>query len=342
MAFYSLKRAKRPNWLRLIAGIVLIAIAVAAVSGVVGYSHYRKNLQPRDNDQTTYNIVIPTGSTPRQIGSQLKTAGLIRDGHTFELYVRLHNLTSKLQAGTYSISSSMSVQQIAGMIAKGQIVKNLVIILPAQRLEQVKDVFVNAKFDRAAVDKAFSADQYRDIPVLADLPAGASIEGYLYPDTFQKDTTTDPAVIVRQSLEEMDKHVTPDIKASFAAEGLNVYQGITLASVVEQEVSKPQDRTQVAQVFLSRLKANMPLGSDVTYFYSQKVGDTAYDKTTNLGLPPGPISNVTDSSLQAVAHPAGTHWLYFVTGDDGTTYFSQTLDEHNQQVQKYCHKLCGH
>jgi len=341
MALYSLKNRKRKSLAKVIVAILAIALVVLVALGLMGYSHYRSNLKPRDNDQTTYNIVIPTGSTPRQIGNQLKTAGLIRDGHTFELYVRAHGLTSELQAGTYAISSSMSVQQIVAKIAKGDIVKNLVIILPAQRLDQIEDVFVNAKFDKAAVDKAFNADQYRDIPVLADLPAGASLEGYLYPDTFQKDVTTDPSVIVRQSLEEMDQHVTPDIKAAFAAQGLNVYQGITLASVVEKEVSAATDRPQVAQVFLSRLKQGMPLGSDVTYFYAQHANDSRYDTTSNKGLPFGPISNVTDSSLQAVAHPASTNWLYFVTGDNGITYFSTTLDEHNAQVQKYCHKLCG-
>jgi UPF0755 protein len=338
--FYSLRR-KKTNWLRVVLIAAIVGVLVLLAGAFTAYSHYRANLRPRDNDQTTYNIVIPSGSTPRQIGSQLKTAGLIRDAHTFELYVRLHHLTSKLQAGTYAIESSMSVQQIAHNIATGKIVENLLIILPAQRLDQIKDEFANAKFDPSALATAFDPAQYSDIGVLADKPAGASLEGYLYPDTFQRDSTTDPASIIRQSLQEMDQHVTPDIKAGFAAQGLSVFQGITLASVVEQEVSKPTDRTQVAQVFLSRLKANMPLGSDVTYFYSQHVGDSAYDKTSRLGLPPGPISNVTDSSLQAVAHPSGTDWLYFVTGDDGTTYFSKTLDEHNQQVAKYCHKLCG-
>lgn len=340
MAFYSLKRTKRTNWLKLGVGIVIIAAAVAVVGGLVAYSNYHKNLRPRDNDQTSYNIVIPTGSTPRQIGSQLKTAGLIRDAHTFELYVRLHNLTSKLQAGTYAIKSSMSVQQIASMIANGQIVRNVVVILPAQRLDQVKDEFMNAKFDKTAVEKAFEPSQYSDIAALADKPATASLEGYLYPDTFQRDASTDPSLIIRESLEEMDKHITPDVKTALAAEGLNVYQGVTLASIVENEVSKPADRQQVAQVFLSRLKQGMAFQSDITYNYAKLVNDDAYNTYNHQGLPPGPISNISDVSLQAVAHPASTNWLYFVTGDDGTTYFATTSQEHEQQVQKYCHKLC--
>ncbi|HSX36822.1 MAG TPA: endolytic transglycosylase MltG [Patescibacteria group bacterium] len=338
-AFYSLKK-RRLNWLKVARYAALALVALALVAAITIWRVYESNIRPLDHDQTPYNVVIPSGSTPIQIGNQLKTAGLIRSPWAFEWYTRFHGQERKLQAGTYAIKSSESVAQIATTMEQGKIVRNLVIILPAQRLDQIKDAFTTAKFDKSAVDKAFDPAQYNDISVLSDKPASASLEGYLYPDTFQRDPSTDPAVIIRESLQEMNQHVTPDIRSAFASEGLSVYQGITLASIVEQEVSKPADRTQVAQVFLSRLKQGTVLGSDVTYFYSQHVKDTAYDTTSNKGLPPGPISNVSDNSLQAVAHPASTNWLYFVTGDDGTTYFSTTLDEHNQQIQKYCHKLC--
>src|SRR5262249_42553942 len=155
-------------------------------------------------------------------------------------------------------------------------------------------------------------------------PSGANLEGFLFPDTFQKDANTNPQVIVQESLTEMGQHLTPSIRASFAREGLTVYQGVTLASIVEQEVSNDSDRAQAAQVFLSRLKSGMPLGSDVTAFYGALLAgvkpsttyDSRYNTLLHKGLPPGPISNVSDSSLQAVAHPAKTSWLYFVTGDN--------------------------
>jgi UPF0755 protein len=119
--------------------------------------------------------------------------------------------------------------------------------------------------------------------------------------------------------------------------------------MVEQEASNPADRAQVAQVFLSRIKQNMPLGSDVTAFYGARLAgqspnvnyDSPYNTRLHPGLPPGPISNVTESSLQAVAHPAGTDWLYFVAGDDGNVHFSHTLEEHQALTQQYCHKLCS-
>jgi UPF0755 protein len=147
----------------------------------------------------------------------------------------------------------------------------------------------------------------------------------------------------------MAKYLTPSVRSAFAAQGLSAYQGIILASIVEKEVSKPSDRAQVAQVFLSRLKQDMMLGSDVTAYYGAIVAgkepsvtyDSAYNTRIHKGLPAGPISNVSENSLQAIASPAGTDWLYFVAGDDGNTYFSKTLEEHEALTQQHCHALCS-
>jgi UPF0755 protein len=118
---------------------------------------------------------------------------------------------------------------------------------------------------------------------------------------------------------------------------------------VEQEVSDQNDRNQVAQVFLSRLAQGIPLGSDVTAYYGDDLADqgtsltygSPYNTLINKGLPPTPIGTVSLSSMDAVAHPAKTQWLYFVTGDNGVTYFSKTLAQHEALTQEYCHKLCS-
>lgn len=341
MAVYSVFKRRRINWLKLSLGLAVLLVIAAAVTGAIAWHSYEQNLKPVDNDTRTYPVIIPSGSGVQSIADKLKLSGFIRSSGAFQWYVRLHHVGGKLQAGTYSLSSSQSVPQIVTMMAEGKIERSFVIIKEAQTVNQIKDEFKNVKFDPAAVDAAFDPGQYSDIAVLADKPAGASLEGYLYPDTFARDATTTPAMIVRESLEEMDSHITPDVKAAFAGEGLSVYQAITLASVVENEVNTPSDRAQVAQVFLSRLKQGMPFQSDITYNYAQKVGNDAYNTYNHAGLPPGPISNVSADSVLAVAHPAATNWLYFVTGDDGTTYFATTAQQHDQQVQQYCHKLCG-
>jgi UPF0755 protein len=119
--------------------------------------------------------------------------------------------------------------------------------------------------------------------------------------------------------------------------------------MVGQEVSNPSDQTQVAQVFLTRLHDNMDLGSDVTADYGAILAgqlpsvnyDSPYNTRLHPGLPPTPISNVNAQELNAAAHPASTSWLYFVAGDDGKTYFSQTLQQQQANVAEYCHKLCS-
>ena len=137
----------------------------------------------------------------------------------------------------------------------------------------------------------------------------------------------------------MHQHLTPDIREGFNKQGLTVHQGIIMASIVEKEVSNDTDRAAAAQVFLKRYKEKIALQSNATDAYAEI--DHTYDSYKIGGLPPGPISNVTDSSMKAVAFPAQTDWLYFVSGDDGRTHFSKTLQEHEALTEKYCKKLCN-
>jgi len=160
----------------------------------------------------------------------------------------------------------------------------------------------------------------------------------------------------------MAKILTPDVRSSLAAQGLSVYQGIILASIVEQEIpSAPlapkDDRRKAAQVFLKRIRTGMQLGSDVTAKYgaindgrkdlvnnnsfAYLTYDSPYNTRLHDGFPPGPIGNVTADGLDAVAHPAGTDYLYFVAGDDHVTYFSNTLEEHQALTAQHCKKLCN-
>lgn len=324
--------------------VVLIAIAIVIVRHV-----YFDNLKPVSNSGTVQIVTIETGSSTNSIAATLKKDGLIRSSSIFEWYVRSTNIKSNLQAGTYALRPNMSVQQIVNVLIKGEIATNLVTILPGERIDQVRTTLTKAGFSAASVDDALNASNYSGYAALTDKPASANLEGYLYPDSFQKDENTSPTTIIQESLNEMAQHLTPDIRQAFASEGLTTYQGITLASIVEQEVSTQSDRAQAAQVFLSRLKMDMSLGSDVTAFYGDILAgqaasttyDTPYNTLINKGLPPGPISNVSDSSLSAVAHPANTNWLYFVTGDNGITYFSSNIQDHEALTAQYCHKLCA-
>lgn len=332
----------------LIAGGILLALLIVGATVMVR-NIYNQAFEPLSNSQKLIFVTVPSGASVKEIAALLKEKSVIREAWAFEAYVRNKNITANLQAGTYALSPSMSVAEVAEIIARGEIDRDLVTILPGQRLDQVEATLINAGFQPAAVERALKPAQYKDHPALVDKPRSASLEGYLYPDSFQKTGSSQPEDIIRASLDEMHKHLTPQLRAQIARRGLSVHEGIILASIIEREVPSPKDRPIVSQVFQTRLKKGMNLESDATTSYGAILkGDEPtinYDSRYNTylygGLPPGPISSVEVSALRAVAKPAKTDYLFFVSGDDDITRFSRTLEEHQQNVNKYCKKKCG-
>lgn len=331
--------------------LILFILITAIVLGTFWARHlYNLDLQPVSKSQITTVITIEKGSSVKQIAAKLQASHLIKSSWAFELYVHSHQATSQLLAGTYALAPNQSLQDIVTIISKGLVTTNLVTVLPGVTINKVRADFINSGFSPPSVDNALNPDLYSSMPVMAFKPTGVNtLEGLLWPDSFEKDPTTDPSVIIKESLNEMSSHLTPDVQSAFASVGLNVYQGLTLSSIIIKEVNKPNDQSQVAQVFLSRLKSGMVLGSDVTAIYGSTLAgqapklsyDTPYNTLINHGLPPTPISTINSSSLYAASHPANTNWLYFVSGDDGNTYFSVTANDHQNQVNQYCHKLCS-
>ncbi len=339
----------RKGYLRLwlVTFVVLFLVATGVV--VTIRSWYAASLKPLSSSSQITNFTVVSGSSVRKISQDLSQAHLIRSSKAFETYVRANLLNNKLQAGTYALSPSMSVSQIATKLKKGDVAKNLLTILPGKRLDEIKQAFSKAGYSQAEIDSAFDPATYLGHPALASLPKGASLEGYLYPDSFQKQFDTPASTIVRESLDEMNLHLSSDITSGFAQHGLSVHDGITLASVVYQETGDPKYQPTVAQVFLLRLKQGTAFQSNVTANYAADLAgvarnvniDSPYNTYLHPGLPPGPIGNVTASALSAVAHPATTDYLFFVAGDNDVIYFSHTAAEHQALIDQYCHKKCG-
>ena len=347
MASYPSESKRSLPWA--IVSVLAILMVIFIGSAVAVRQVYLGNLKPVNASQRTSTVTVESGSSVHDITVLLKDNDLIRSVWAFEWYVRSKEVRDALQAGTYEIRPSQSVPEIVDVLTGGKIARDLVTILPAQRLAQIRERLISSGFDKKEVDTSLDPSLYKGHPALVDKPDGASLEGYLYPDSFEKTATTKPETIIRASLDEMAKRLTADMRAGIVKQGLNIHQGVILASIVEKEVSKPADRNVVAQVFLTRLKMGMVLGSDVTAIYGSITAtgtssikyDTAYNTHLHGGLPPGPISNVSAVSLGAVANPASTDFIYFVSGDDGATYFSKTLDEHNNLVNLHCKKLCS-
>jgi len=340
----KIKRRKR-SWPVILAIALMVIILGVGVIRVV----YSNNLRPVSSSTTMTYFTVPSGSSVDQIATSLQRANLIRSASAFKNYVRTNELHDNLQAGTYVLSPSMSVQQIVKKMVDGDVAKNLLTILPGKREDQIKKEFINAGYSSAEVDAAFNPSNYADDPALDSLPKSASLEGYLYPDSFQKVSDTPAQTIVKESIDEMAQNLTPDIINGFTAHGLSIYQGVTLASIVYQETDDPSTGPTVAQVFLSRIAQDMNLQSNVTANYAADIAgvsrttdiDSPYNTYLHAGLPPGPIGNFTKQALAAVAHPANTDYLFFIAGDDGKMHFSHTQDEHNQAIQQYCQIKCA-
>jgi UPF0755 protein len=346
---YTASQQSKPRMSKrlIITALVLVTLLVGAT--VYVRHTYFENLKPvSTTSQKAQLITIPNGATLDEIATQLKEANLIRSTWAFRLYVSSEEVRDELEAGTYSLEATQSVPEIVSQLTHGKVATDLVTILPGQRLDQIKASLLNYGFSKDDVEAALNPSSYTASRVLVDKPPGASLEGYIYPDSYQKTGATTPQQIISAALKELDAKLTPDLRAAFAQQGLSTYEALILASIVEQEVAHGTDRAMAAQVFIKRLKIGMQLGSDVTALYGShlagKTGSLTYDSPYNTllhkGLPPT-ISNVSESSLQAVAKPASTDYLFFVAGDDGVTHFTNTLEEHEAAALKYCHKLCG-
>lgn len=349
MKFVSHKKLKKRNYF-LIGSTIVIAIFLISIIAFSGAKYwYRNQLKPISIQSRSEVIEIKSGTNASEIAQLLQKKHIIRSANAFLWYLKLNSINSDLQAGTYELDASSSVQQIVDQLAGGKVANNLFTILPGQRLAQIEAAFAKAGYSASDIADAMNVENYKNHPAFANKPPSASLEGYLYPDSYQTTASSKPKQIIEQSLDMMAKKMTPDLIDSFAKNNLTPHQAIILASIVTKEVSDVKQKPIVASVFYNRLKVNMPLGSDVTYQYIAKILgvdpspdiDSPYNTRKFAGLPPGPISNITKADLDAVAYPATTDYLFFVAGDDGKVYYSKTIQEHEALAKEHCKILCS-
>ena len=253
----------------------------------------------------------------------------------------------------YKEYAEMFAQQEAEMEAE---VFNFT-IRPGETIYEVRDNLIEVGYSATEVDAALAA-RY-DFDFLQGRPEGATLEGYLYGETYEFYDNTPVTEVVEQFLKDMGEVIDENhLKERYEAMGLSLYEGITLASIVQKEAgSLTPEMPTVAQVFLSRLEYGIPLGSDVTVSYALDTidpdretysdnqaaltVDSCYNTRIYAGLPCGPISNPGLAALLAVAEPSDTAYLYFLTGDDGMMYYSSTDSGHIQNARDHCQELCN-
>jgi len=337
------KKSRKFLWWLVIPAVVLI---LAVVSIITTFAWYSNALQPKSMATNSVELQVEPGATIDQVGKELEQKGVIKSGLAFGIYMKLNN--KNIKTGIYYFAPNQQVSEIVDWLDKGRVGTRKVTILPGKTLAQIRQELIDSGFTADDVDAAL-AKQYTH-PLLAEKPATANLEGYIFPETYfvTNDSTADQLIV--RTFDEFQKRIETDgLRQKLVARGFDLYQGITLASIVAREVTNPEIQKQVAQVFETRLERGMVLGSDVTYHYAASLLgvapsasiDSPYNTRIHAGLPPGPIGNFNLAALEAVATPNAGDYLYFVAGDDGITYFAKTFEEHQQNINQHCIKLCS-
>ena len=338
--------------------LILLILAIA-------YWWYHQNLQPVDRtDITTKTITIGEGDTFKTVAATLKEQGLIRDVRAFDIYTRLSGSRNQLHTGVCQFSPAQSLPEIATKLSQGCHDNRVVTFLPGGTVvdsrykpqgQDATTALKRAGYSEGSI-KAALAKTY-DSPLFANKPAGTSLEGYIFGDTYSVPANQGPEAALKAAFAHMYEQIQNNgLIDKFAAQKLNLYQAITLASIIQREMGcggASQDcyqiQRQIAQVFYKRLRENKVLGSDVTFIYGADVAgvspnvnlDSPYNTRIKPGLPPGPIATPGLGALKAVADPAPGSYEFFLAGDDGNVYFANTDAEHQANIKQHCKKLCS-
>ena len=367
----SKKKRRLRRWMIILIAVMVFLTAVFAAL----FKWYEMQLKPVSSDNNKVSVTVEDGSSVSVVANTLASKNLIRNRLAFEVYVRLNNKNS-IKAGTCMIAPSESVADIVNRMNNGCHDFKTITFYPGGTLESskykasqssdgvdktsVRYILRQAGYSDDEISSAFKAKY--DSPLFADRPSGSSLEGYVFGETYQFTGDATAKDVLQTVFDHMYKVVQKnDLVNKFKAQGLTLYQGLTMASIVERELGcedKPtverknrcyQYQRGIAQVFIARYKKNMQLGSDVTFIYAaDKAGvkpkvdiDSPYNTRKHTGLPPTPIATPGELSLKAAADPAPGDNLFFIAGDDGLIYFAKTDEEHKNNIDKYCQKLCS-
>jgi UPF0755 protein len=341
------KKTSKKRWL--LWGVIG-ALCAGLLIFIAAYFWYQQQLAPVSNttQATRVRVAVKSGMTPEAIATLLEKEKVIRSKNAFMLYTRLTRTQGKLQAGTYSLATNESTPTIVNHLVSGKVDVYRIKFLPGATLKENRKVLIGAGFSESEVDTALAATY--DHPLFDSKPASADLEGYIYGDTYEVYSDASAQDILKKTFDEFYGVVKKDnLVEGFKKQGLTLYQGIIMASIIQREVPHAADQKQVAQVFYKRYNEGMSLGSDITAYYgADKIGversvsvDTPYNTRIHPGLPPGPIATPGLTALQAAAAPAPGDYLFFLSGDDEVTYFARTNAEHEANIRKYCTVKCA-
>mgnify|MGYP000883906914 FL=1 len=372
----SVKPIKKKKKSRLKGCLVttLVLLILFGAGGFFGLSYAKSALQPVDPNSKQYvRVQIPDGANTQQIGSALEKSGVIKNGLVFTVYAKYKNYT-ELKSGYYNLQKSMSVEDVIKELQKGgtpepQEVTLAELTIPeGYTLEQIaqtvgqlqgefKEPMTAEAFMAKVQDETFIAQEVAKYPnLLENLPAKDSgvryrLEGYLFPATYAIKESTTIESLIDNMLAAMDKNLSPHY-AAIKEKNLTVNELLTIASLVEKEGAKTEDRKLIAGIFYNRLNQNMPLQSNIAILYAEgKLGqnisladdaaidtsiDSPYNVYTKVGLMPGPVDSPSLDAIESSINQTKSDYLYFVANvQDGKVYYAKTREEHDRNVQEH-------
>jgi UPF0755 protein len=363
------RRAEKPAGKSgVIAGIVILLLMAAAVVAAIGVAARGSGRvselaeavrgvddSPMSDDPTPVIFVVRPGSSASEIGQDLRRAELIRSAVAFRVQAEIRGVGAKLGMGEYELRRNMRAGEILDTLAAGARRPGRIVTIPeGWRAEEIAQYLDGAGVANAAefIDVVAGRTPLSGHP----LPEGASsFEGYLFPDSYDFGDAPTADSVARVFIEQHERRVDESLIAEARIRGLALHQLMTLASIVEREAQRPEERAQIAAVFHNRMLRGMRLDADPTTQYAlipfgrlipnraywkapltqdDLQTDSPYNTYKVVGLPPGPIANPGLDSIRAAASPASVPWLYFVARGDGSHVFADTLEAHDRNVRE--------
>lgn len=338
-----------------VRSIFLSLLVAVVIAGALGVWWFLVNIRPLSDETDKRMVVVEEGLGVIGVGRLLASGGVIRSARAFQLYALIEGLDGSLQVGTYFFAPSYSIEDIATILARGDVETNetSVTFLEGWTMQGMGDALGDKDILSASVfvEAASVHDSRAIIPgepytFLVSKPSDQGLEGYLFPDTYRifRDTTA-PAVI-QKMLANFDLKVDDGLRAAIDASGRTMHEIVTMASILEKEVRTDEDRRLASDLFWRRIEAGIPMQSDATVNYvtgksalQPTIDDTEVDSPYNTyvypGLPPSPINNPGLAAIQSAANPQVNDYWYYLNAPSGETIFSKTFEEHKANKIKY-------
>jgi UPF0755 protein len=326
--------------------LVLACAAVAAGAGLVYWLDRRADRPYRGYAGEECLVIIEPGTSVAAIGARLVSSGVVIDTRSFRWSVWRSGAARRLQAGEYRFTRPISARGVIDTLVRGDVALWPLTFPEGLTIAEMGEIFARADYGPAAAfaEAARATDPVRDLDPLA-----TDLEGYLFPDTYALPRGTSAARLVSLMVGGFRDAFGYALREEAARLGLSVRQAVTLASLIEKETAKPEERSLVSAVYHNRLRIGMRLQCDPTIIYAltraaRYAGnlrkedldlDSPYNTYRFAGLPPGPIAAPGRASLDAAVRPARVDYLYFVSRNDGSHVFASTLTEHNANVRRY-------